>query len=253
MRQKVNTEKKRESGSVKRKTMLWVRVALLLVCALGLRCSIKPARALYASNLTVNPVWSDAVYIIDDYPLYHQYIHLWANVTNTGKSYVLFKAGSNITYIWWYVHESYVNSFIANQGNPTNSHPYWELISIGWLQFNTDFNWTVGYTKGFDYLWYVGFRTEPFLQGNYYICFEFEVSDQYPHDNSPFYSESLWPGLYTIIRYGTRQGVGGVGGVWAPVDKFGLLAPYIGLESTITVAAVVTAVYVRRVKRRNEK
>jgi hypothetical protein len=48
-------------------------------------------------------------------------------------------------------------------------------------------------------------------------------------------------------------GVGGVGGVVVPVDKFGLLAPYIGLTSTILVATVATAVYVKRVKRRKEK
>ena len=44
-----------------------------------------------------------------------------------------------------------------------------------------------------------------------------------------------------------------VGGIVAPVDKFGLLAPYIGLDSTISVALVAAAVYVRRVKRRKEK
>jgi hypothetical protein len=42
----------------------------------------------------------------------------------------------------------------------------------------------------------------------------------------------------------------GVGGIIVPVDKFGLLAPYIGLTSTIVVASVATAVYV---KRRKEK
>lgn len=44
-----------------------------------------------------------------------------------------------------------------------------------------------------------------------------------------------------------------VGGIWLPVDKFGLLAPYIGLASTIVVATVATAIYVKRVKRRKEK
>jgi len=44
-----------------------------------------------------------------------------------------------------------------------------------------------------------------------------------------------------------------VGGVWVPVDKFGLLAPYIGLASTILVATVATAIYVKHVKRRKEK
>jgi len=44
-----------------------------------------------------------------------------------------------------------------------------------------------------------------------------------------------------------------VGGVWISVDKFGLLAPYIGLASTILVATVATAIYVKRVKHRKEK
>lgn len=44
-----------------------------------------------------------------------------------------------------------------------------------------------------------------------------------------------------------------VGGTVVPVDTFGLLAPYIGLASTISVATVAAAVYVRRVNRRKEK
>jgi hypothetical protein len=44
-----------------------------------------------------------------------------------------------------------------------------------------------------------------------------------------------------------------VGGMWVPVDKFGLLAPYIGVASTILVAAVATAIYAKRVKRTETK
>ena len=44
-----------------------------------------------------------------------------------------------------------------------------------------------------------------------------------------------------------------VGGIWVPVDKFGLLAPYIGLASTILVATTATAIYVKHVKRRKKK
>jgi hypothetical protein len=44
-----------------------------------------------------------------------------------------------------------------------------------------------------------------------------------------------------------------VGGFLVPVDKFGLLAPYIGLASTIIVATVATSIYVKHVKRRKEK
>jgi len=41
---------------------------------------------------------------------------------------------------------------------------------------------------------------------------------------------------------------GGWGGIVVPVDKFALLAPYIALASTILVATVATAIYVKRVK-----
>jgi len=55
------------------------------------------------------------------------------------------------------------------------------------------------------------------------------------------------PGEVTFF-YGSA-----VGGVWVPVDKFGLLAPYIGFASTIIVATVATSIYAKRVKRREEK
>jgi hypothetical protein len=45
----------------------------------------------------------------------------------------------------------------------------------------------------------------------------------------------------------------GVGGILVPVDKFGLLAPYIGLASTILIATVATTICTKRVKRRKEK
>ncbi|KPV63585.1 MAG: hypothetical protein AOA66_0717 [Candidatus Bathyarchaeota archaeon BA2] len=44
-----------------------------------------------------------------------------------------------------------------------------------------------------------------------------------------------------------------VGGVWIPVDKFGLLAPYIALASTIVVATVAAAICVKYAKRRKKK
>jgi hypothetical protein len=40
-----------------------------------------------------------------------------------------------------------------------------------------------------------------------------------------------------------------VGGILVPIDKFGLLAPYIGLALTILVTAVASTIYVKRRKR----
>jgi len=44
-----------------------------------------------------------------------------------------------------------------------------------------------------------------------------------------------------------------VGGIWVSIDKLALLAPYIALASTILVATAATAIYVKRVKRREKK
>jgi len=65
-----------------------------------------------------------------------------------------------------------------------------------------------------------------------------------------------WTVSQTGIKFDTDpyvELVKPVGGIVLPVDKFGLLAPYIGLVSTILVATVATAIYVKRVKHRKEK
>ena len=62
------------------------------------------------------------------------------------------------------------------------------------------------------------------------------------------------PGATIFDDKATKTWTGlSVGGVVVPVDKFGLLAPYIGLASTTAIGAVATAVYVKRGKRRKEK
>lgn len=44
-----------------------------------------------------------------------------------------------------------------------------------------------------------------------------------------------------------------VGGIMVPIDKLGLLAPYIGAASAVVVATVAIAMYAQRVKRRKKK
>ena len=44
----------------------------------------------------------------------------------------------------------------------------------------------------------------------------------------------------------------GVGGYTVPVDKLALLAPYIGLVSTILIATITTVIYIRRIKKREQ-
>jgi hypothetical protein len=62
-------------------------------------------------------------------------------------------------------------------------------------------------------------------------------------------SKGSYRRYYCFASYGYPR----VGGIVIPVDKFALLAPYIGLASTIIVTAVATVIYVKRVKHRKEK
>jgi hypothetical protein len=77
-----------------------------------------------------------------------------------------------------------------------------------------------------------------------------ELGKWYPLPDPPLQENAEV--MVTVVSY-TGPGPGPVGGILIPVDKFGLLAPYIGLTSTILVATVATAVYVKRVKRKKEK
>lgn len=74
----------------------------------------------------------------------------------------------------------------------------------------------------------------------------------YPHGEQTINSIS-W---YETVTYWLNATEKSVGGIWVPVDKFGLLAPYIGLASTIivaTAATAATAIYVKHVKHRKEE
>jgi len=62
--------------------------------------------------------------------------------------------------------------------------------------------------------------------------------------------------VYVVWDLGTLTiyfWVSDVGGVVVSIDEVGLLAPYIGLVSTIIIATVVTVVYGKRVWRRRER
>jgi len=117
-----------------------------------------------------------------------------------------------------------------------------------------DFKWRVS-TTYYSNLKVVPFdHTEP---GNFLI--EHGLSKSF---TTPF--GGLTDDAYLYFHYKMQNAIGddvmelwashnieaAVGGFLVPVDKFGLLAPYIGLASTIVVATVATAIYA---KRRKEK
>jgi len=86
---------------------------------------------------------------------------------------------------------------------------------------------------------------------------EEDYCDYYPFSNGTMYyarEDNDGDGLIDedpdLIKFVFHEYKTGFGGIVLSVDKFGLLAPYIGLASTIVVATVATAIYV---KRRKEK
>jgi hypothetical protein len=59
----------------------------------------------------------------------------------------------------------------------------------------------------------------------------------------------IGPGLYAVVEAAVITSPLGVGGIWVPVDKLALLAPYIALASTIILAVAATAVIFKRKKK----
>jgi type II secretory pathway pseudopilin PulG len=87
--------------------------------------------------------------------------------------------------------------------------------------------------------WSVNVSTSGSLDGGH-IYFNYKIT------GSGFISED-WVD-HPSIKEETYEG-----GVWVPVDKFGLLVPYVGVASTILIATVAVAIYARRVKHKKEK
>ena len=71
------------------------------------------------------------------------------------------------------------------------------------------------------------------------------------------YDTLLLNSLETAISHANNDGnvtvSDPVGGIWIPVDKLKLLAPYIGLALAISIAAVVTGVFVKRRRKITER
>lgn len=52
--------------------------------------------------------------------------------------------------------------------------------------------------------------------------------------------------------FGIQMKLGAVGGIWLPIDKLGLMIPYVGLSSAMLGITVASAIYARRIKRRQK-
>jgi parallel beta-helix repeat protein len=118
----------------------------------------------------------------------------------------------------------YHNNFIDNT----------QQVSISGSSDNV---WDNGYPSGGNY-WsnYPGIDADGDGIGDTPYVIDTNNRDRYP-------LMEPWPCQITPLS-------SSVGGIWIPVDKLALLAPYIGLASTIILAIAVTAVFVKYKKKR---
>lgn len=137
--------------------------------------------------------------------------------------------GGSLLYVGFWLSDraDYIYALSGNQVNEVpDNRTYRYIVSMNSWERLADLPFEVGY--------YVGCRLG-YADGHIYAW-----------QGAP----STWTGGGDdLARYEETA----VGGIWRPVDKFGLLAPYIGLASVIVIATVATAIYAKRVKRRNQK
>jgi len=129
-----------------------------------------------------------------------------------------------------------INITVENQGIYVETFNVTAYANTTIITTLTDVTLTSGNSKTITFTW----NTTGFAKGSYTMS---AVADTVPEETDTA-DNNYTDGTVTI--YESKP----VGGLWIPVDKLGLLAPYIALASTIVAATVATAIYVRRVKRR---
>jgi len=130
----------------------------------------------------------------------------------------------------------YPNDYGENQGNGVDWGSW--LPPDGWDGDHQvgDGNWTAEFAIPAKKL---GSATGVFKKMGIAFCNCWTSSDHYWPGDADWMNPESW-GTAIFLQY--------VGGVAVAIDKIGLLAPYIGLVSTIVIATVATTIYVKRRK-----
>lgn len=173
------------------------------------------------------------------------------------------------TGLWGWDYKLFWNSSVINAVNITIHCPLGWAPPNGILIQNETGVWPDPPRAGLDYHWYAfaAFVGATPFTGVMSLCtYKFYVKYQ-PYEPEPDFvgdldiqDDVLVDEYSYYIFHGTYDGQyhilsqpRHVGGIWIPVNTFGLLTPYIGLASTILVATVAVAVYVKRIERRKKK
>lgn len=175
-------------------------------------------------------------------------ITVYLNVTwkNSGTAWI--NITEKMSYGSTLVHESRLNEYLNHPGQldePFFMGDYKYKSLAGWY---TSFREAPGVTGTEQReIVIITAPTSPWpLAGKWYLFSWIGYIDDNTANNLPWQASTPQDSYIQLAS-------GSVGGFVIPVDKFGLLAPYLGLASTAMIGAGATAIYVKRVKRRKEK
>jgi len=218
--------------------------------------------------------------IIDEVKIYNRSLsadEVWAEYTRTSASFaiqtqtVILESGASttLTFTWNTTGFAYGNYTLWAYAEPVEGETDTtdNLYVDGTVQITPTYNVTIKAhcnTEGVDVAVSItmdgnptGYTT-PYTFTGLTGTHTFTVPDTDPNGH-PFkrWSTGETSTTITVTEGGTYTAYyeappPGVGGYVIPVDKFALLAPYIGLASTILIATVATIIYIKRFKKREQ-
>lgn len=173
-------------------------------------------------------------------------VHLNFTYKNSGTEWI--NITGDMSFGSTLVHESHLSQYLNHPGQTSEpffmgDYTYKSLASV-FISFKAAPGAT-GTVQQEIYIIVGPFDHWPYA-GNWHLFSWILFTDENTTNNLPWQASTPQDGYIQLLS-------GPVGGFAIPVDKFGLLAPYIGLASTILAATVASTVYVKRVKRRKEK
>jgi hypothetical protein len=218
----------REKGGdtvIKRKYVLLLLLALVSIPLTGLLCSnLAQAQSTVTGYVSVSPA---AFVSVDssDYTLTSNYLANYENALVTFVGAVQLPHGATLTNVtfFWRDKDTSLIWFDLIRYNETD----WRVIANIGSTGNASVEWGYSYNDNI---------TDATIDNSQYAYYmRVAIPSSVSHLDYQF--------RYAIIEYTLPSQA--VGGFWIPIDKLGLLAPYLALVSTIILAVSISVAYIK--------